>query len=166
MTLDDLEFIAELLANPEVMEFYPSVYSREKAKLWVSKTISGYESHGHGFYLALNRSTHEPVGQVGLLAQHVDGVAECEIGYMIHSRLWRQGYASEAAIASRDYAFDELGKTRLISLIRPINIPSRGVAEKVGMTVEKTTVHADLEHLVYSITRPVAADSCSTQPTI
>jgi ribosomal-protein-alanine N-acetyltransferase len=80
-------------------------------------------------------------------------VEESEIGYMIHQPFWRQGIASEAAIATRDYALNELGKRRLISLIRPINIPSQGVAVKVGMTVEKTTFHKEIEHLVFSLSR-------------
>ena len=153
MVMEDLDFIASMLADPEVMRFYPHCYDREKAERWVQGVLDGYDRCGHSFFLVMDRQTRQPRGQVGLLSQNVDGVEESEIGYMIHQHFWRQGFASEAAIATRDYAFEELGKRRLISLIRPINIPSQGVAEKVGMTVEKTTFHKEIEHLVFRLTR-------------
>ena len=151
MIMEDLDFIASMLADPEVMRFYPHCYDREQAKCWVQGVLDGYDRCGHSFFLVMDRQTREPRGQVGLLSQNVDGVEESEIGYMIDPPFWRQGIASEAAIATRDYALTELGKRRLISLIRPINIPSRGVAAKVGMTVEKTTFYKEIEHLVFSL---------------
>jgi len=153
MIMEDLDFIAGMLADPEVMQFYPHCYDREQAKCWVQGVLDGYDRCGHSFFLVADRKTHQPRGQVGLLSQTVDGVEEFEIGYMIHQPFWRQGIASEAAIGTRNYALDQLGKRRLISLIRPINIPSRGVAEKVGMTVEKTTFYKEIEHLVFSLHR-------------
>ena len=153
MVMEDLDFIAGMLADPEVMRFYPHCYSREEAERWVQGVLDGYDRCGHSFFLVMDRQTREPRGQVGLLSQNVDGVEESEIGYMIDQPFWRKGIASEAAIATRDYALEELGKQRLISLIRPINIPSQGVAAKVGMTVEKTTFHKEIEHLVFSLSR-------------
>ena len=77
-----------------------------------------------------------------------------EIGYLVHRRYWRQGYASEAAAAVRDYAFGVLEKNLVISLIRPINIPSQGVARKLGMQPEPRLVQFhDLEHMVWRLTR-------------
>ena len=151
MVIEDLDFIAGMLADPEVMRFYPHCYSRQEAEHWVQGVLDGYDRCGHSFFLVTDRQTREPRGQVGLLSPHVDGVEEFEIGYMIHQPFWRQGIATEATIATRDYALAELGKQRLISLIRPINIPSQGVAEKVGMTVEKTTFYKEIEHLVFSL---------------
>ena len=151
--MEDLDFIASMLADPEVMRFYPHCYTREQAQRWVQGVLDAYDRYGHSFFLVMDRQSRQPLGQVGLLTPQVDGVEEFEIGYLIDRTHWRQGFASEAAIGTRDYAFGELDKQRLISLIRPVNVPSRGVADKVGMTVEKTTMHADLEHLVFSITR-------------
>ncbi len=69
---------------------------------------------------------------------------------MIHRPFWRQGLATKAAAATRDYAFNVLGTVRVISLIRPENIPPQGVARKIGMQPEKRTMHAGSEHLVFS----------------
>ena len=154
MSMADLDFIAALLSDPEVMRFYPKCYSREEARGWIERQIRRYEVHGHGLWLVLDRRTEEPVGQVGLLLQKVDGEEEPEVGYLIHRPFWRRGYATEAARATRDHAFDVLGFPYVISLIRPENFPSRGVAGKLGMRPTRTTTFADLEHLVFTVARP------------
>lgn len=151
MSLGDLDFIASMLAHPEVMRFYPKLYSREEAAQWIERQLGRYERDGHGLWLAEDRATGEPRGQVGLMIQEVDGVKEPEIGYLIHHPYWRQGLAAEAALAVRDWAFGILGLPRVISLIRPVNVPSQGVARKMGMTPEKTTMVWDLEHIVFSM---------------
>ena len=88
-----------------------------------------------------------PVGQVGLLSTKIDGVNEPALGYLIHRPFWRRGFATEAAAACRDYAFDVLGRPRAVTLIRPENVPSQGVAQELGMEAEKLTLRAGLEHL-------------------
>lgn len=102
-------------------------------------------------WLTSLRETGEPIGQIGLLKQHVDGVDEAEIGYLVHAPYWRQGYAHEAAAAVRDYAFHTLGKERVISLIRPANIPSQRVALSIGMKPEKFTLFKETECLVWAL---------------
>ncbi|MGD9634882.1 MAG: GNAT family N-acetyltransferase [Pirellulales bacterium] len=154
MTWDDLDFLARLLADERVMRHYPKTCTREEAKLWMGRILDRYANHGHAFWLVSLRDTLEPIGQVGLLLQHVDGVDEPEIGYMIQADHWRQGYALEAASAVRDYAFDVLNRPRVISLIRPVNIPSQRVALRVGLKPERLTIWHDLDHLVFSLARP------------
>ena len=78
------------------------------------------------------------MGQCGLICQpDVDGQAETEIAYLFLRTHWNRGLATEAAIACRDYGFETLKLEHLVSLIDPKNLPSRRVAEKVGMHVEK-----------------------------
>jgi [ribosomal protein S5]-alanine N-acetyltransferase len=153
MTMDDLDFVAEMIAHPEVMRYYPKLYSRAEAEEWVNRQMGRYRSHGYGLWLVSDKATSEPVGQVGLTPQIVDGIEEPEIGYLIHRPYWRQGLASEAAIAVRDYAFESLGKDHVISLIRPVNEPSQGVARKFGMQPGRKTIYAGLEHIVFLLTK-------------
>src|SRR6185295_11345985 len=133
MTTGDLDFISSMLSHPEVMKYYPQCYSRAEAEMWIQRQISRYASHGHGLWLVSEKETNEPVGQVGLAPHMVDGIEEPEVGYLIHHPFWRRGFASEAAAGVRDYAFESLAKPRVISLIRPENTPSQGVARKIGM---------------------------------
>ena len=153
MTLGDLDFIASMLSDPEVMRFYPKCYSRDEAEGWIHRQLQRYRRDGHGLWLVLDRKTGDPRGQVGLVRQEVDGVAEAEVGYLIDRPFWRQGLATEAAAATRDFAFRTLDKPRVISLIRPENVPSQGVARKLGMTVDKRIVHWGLDHLVFALAR-------------
>jgi RimJ/RimL family protein N-acetyltransferase len=150
----DLDFVAAMLGDPETMRFYPRPYTREQSAEWIDRQRRRYASDGHGLWLVTLRSTGEPVGQVGLTRQHVDGVAEDEVGYLIARRFWRQGYAAEAALATRDHAFGALLRPRVISLIRPENLPSQAVARRLGMSVEKSTCCFEREHLVYVARRP------------
>ncbi len=153
MCLADLDFVASMLAHPEVMRFYPKCYSREEAEAWVRRQQDRYARHGHGFWLVIEKATGQAVGQAGLLMQRVDGIDEAGLGYIIHRPFWRRGFATEAAAASRDYGFDTVGRARVISLVRPENVPSQGVARKLGMEPEKRTMYEGFEHLVFHVSR-------------
>ena len=107
--LADLDFVVEMLSHPEVMRYYPKLYSREEAQAWVERQMTRYEKDGHGLWLVVERESEQPVGQVGLLLQEVDGAQEFEIGYLIHRPYWRRGFATEAALSARQYAFETLG---------------------------------------------------------
>jgi [ribosomal protein S5]-alanine N-acetyltransferase len=150
ITWDDLDFLATLLGDPEVMRYYPKVHTREEAALWLQRVLDRYAKDGHAFWLVIEREGGQPVGQVGLLNQEIDGVVEPEIGYQIHAPFWRRGYASEAAGAVRDHAYKVFDKPRVISLIRPVNIPSQRVALKIGSKPEKLVMFHQLEHILFS----------------
>lgn len=149
MSRADLDFIAEMLADPLVMRFYPQTYSREEAAGWIERQLDRYVKHGSGLWLALDRATGEPVGQVGLLRQTVDGVEEPEVGYLLHRPHWSRGLATEAAAAVRDWAFEVRKEPYVISLIRPENLPSQAVALRIGMQPERETIFHDLRHMVF-----------------
>jgi RimJ/RimL family protein N-acetyltransferase len=149
MSMADLDSIAEVLAHPEVMRFWPTCYDRDEAANWVKRQQARYAKDGIGYWLVLEKSSGRPVGQAGLLLLTVDDREEVGLGYIIHRPFWRKGFASEAAAASMDYAVNKLGRQRVVALVRPENLPSQGVARKLGMEVEKHTRHADYEHLVF-----------------
>lgn len=154
MSPADLDFIALMLADADVMRFYPHCYSREQSLTWIERQIHRYARHGHGLWLAVKKTTGQPVGQVGLLLQRIDGVEEKEVAYLIHRPFWRRGFAAEAAVACRDLAFTSFDRELVIALIRPENVPSQGVAMKLGMKPRPDTVeHGGFKHYVYAITR-------------
>ena len=153
MSMADLDFVAAMLAHPEVMRYFPRCYTRDEAADWIHRQEARYARHGHGYWLALDKATGQPVGQAGLLLQEVDGIEEPGLGYIIDRPFWRRRFATEAATAIPDYAFDTLGKPRLITLIRPENEPSQRVALEIGMKLEKRTMFAGFEHLLFSMSR-------------
>ncbi len=153
LTRGDLDFVTEMLGDAEVMRFYPKVLDREESAAWLERQLERYERDGHGLWFVQNRATGEPIGQVGLVRQDVENVWEHEIGYLIHRPFWRTGYAVEAAAGVRDFALGELRLTRVISLVRPINIPSLRTSLAIGHRPEKLVIFAQLEHLLMVSTR-------------
>ena len=67
------------------------------------------------------------------LIQNIDGKLLPEIGYHIHKDFWQQGYASEAAAAVRDWAFENTKYDCLYSYMKYSNVPSYKTAQKIGM---------------------------------
>jgi RimJ/RimL family protein N-acetyltransferase len=156
MSLADLDFVAAMLADPEVMRYYPKCCSREEAAAWIERQADRYARRGHGLWLVLDKATGEPVGQVGLLVQQVRGVEEMEVAYLIHQPFWHRGLATEAAGACRDHAFNVFSANRVISLIRPENVPSLAVARRLGMRPQPDRIRfgsGGFEHLVFSLSR-------------
>jgi RimJ/RimL family protein N-acetyltransferase len=150
---DDLEFLAVLLGDPEVMRHYPKILDREEARRWLERQRERYLRDGHGLWLVEERASGEPVGQVGVLEQDLGDIVETEVGYLIARAHWGKGFASEAARACRDHAFGPLARRHLVALIRPENLPSQGVARKLGMTPERIIEWRGLPHLVFGMTR-------------
>jgi RimJ/RimL family protein N-acetyltransferase len=142
MTDADLDDMAALLGDEEVMRYYPRPKTREEAQGWIDWNRGLYSEQGFGLWLMTLAETGEFVGDCGLTVQHVDEVAEIEVGYLVRAELQGNGYATEAAAAARDFARDNLGLHRLIAIINPANTPSQRVAAKIGLQPEKhSTVH-------------------------
>lgn len=154
MEMTDTDALLRIFSDPVAMAHYPSTKDREQTVHWIEWTQNHYEKRGIGLWVVELKDSHTFVGQCGLIPQEVDGVAEVEIGYLFVREHWGRGYATEAAIACRDFGFQQLGCSRLISLINPANHPSIRVAERVGMALEKSVSWRNKEILVYSMNRP------------
>lgn len=153
LTPGDLPFVAEMVGDAETMRFYPHRFTPLEARHWLQRQLDRYDRDGHGLWLVIERESGRRVGQVGLAIQNVDGARQPEIGWLIHRRYQRRGFATEAGRAVRDHAFGTMGLGRVISLIRPVNEPSQRVAEKVGMVVERETDFHGYRHLVFGVHR-------------
>jgi RimJ/RimL family protein N-acetyltransferase len=150
MTPDDLDDMALLLGDPDVMTYYPRPKTRQEAAQWIEWNHGLYRTHGYGLWV-LTTPAGDFVGDCGLTPQPVDGVTELEVGYHVLPAWQGRGYATEAAAACRDFARDVLGATRLIAIIHPDNRPSQRVAEKIGLRPEKrAVVHGGRDAVIYA----------------
>jgi len=165
MDRNDLDFFAELFSNSKVMRYYPRLYSRKESQASLEKTLFRYKLNGRGLWLVEDKRQQCPAGVMGIQMQVVQNKAEPEIGYLLHPDFWKLGYATEAGIATRDYAFGTLQLPYVISLIRPINLPSQAVAKRLGMSLDRHTIFANLEHLVFRIDNPARRVADKTHPT-
>lgn len=151
ITSDDLDFLSEMLGDADVMQYYPQPLDRAGAQTWMERQLERYERDGFGFWLVEDAVTGEAVGQVGLLKQIVEGEEHREVAYMIHRPYQRNGYATEAATAVRDHAFEVLNLTEVVSFIRPENVSSQRVARNLGMEPRRMITRAGLSHLIWSV---------------
>jgi ribosomal-protein-alanine N-acetyltransferase len=148
---NDFDFLLRMISDPEVMRYYPRPYTERDVRDFIDRMRARYRDDGCALWLLVDRERGDPLGRVGLMRMPVNGVDEFEIGYMVDRPFWRRGLATEAALAVRDYAFNDRKLSRVVSLIRPENVPSQGVARKLGMEVTDRTHQSGLEHLVYSV---------------
>jgi len=111
----------------------------EQCKSWFEKIFERYDKDQGGMNALVNKDTNELIGQAGLLIQTVDDVEELEIGYSILPKHWNNGYATEAAIKCRNYAFENNFSDSLISIIHVDNIRSEKVARNNDMHIDKKT---------------------------
>jgi len=153
MTYDDVAALLTVFGDAEVMRFYTAPFDGQRMQEWVAWNQRSYTNCGHGLWALILRDTGELIGDCGLVNQVVEDVQEVEIGYHIRRDLWRQGFATEAALACRDYGFNKLGCKRLVSLIHPQNAASRRVAEKVGMVLCKESLWHNKPTCIYAIER-------------
>jgi len=147
----DLDFMAELLGDPRSMAYYPRPYRRDEAEAWIDGNQRLYRDRGFGLWLVCLRGTGEPVGDCGITPQVVDDEEELEVGYHVHPAHQRQGYATEAAAAVRDFARSSLGLRRLVAIIHPGNVASRHVAETIGLAAERDVDRSGLSRRLFSM---------------
>jgi RimJ/RimL family protein N-acetyltransferase len=151
---EDFDFLASMLSDPEMVRFIGNgqVRDYEGAKRFLDWIYSTYK-HGldMGLMVLVTKDDNVLIGHAGLVPQTIDDRKEIEIGYWIAREYWGQGYATESALALRDYGSHQLGIKRFISLIQPGNIASRRVAEAIGMSVEKEIKLAGQDVYVYTI---------------
>lgn len=146
----DLDDLHRLLGDPEVMAHYPRPKDRDEARAWIEWNQRGYARDGFGLWV-LHDLEGRFVGDCGLTWQVVDGVERLEVGYHLLPAHQGRGLATEAAAACRDLARSR-GIDHLVAIIRPDNTPSRRVAERTGMVLERETVHSSgLEVVLYGM---------------
>ena len=151
---DDVERMAELFANPDFMRFSLGVFTKREQTVAFIEKVMGWDRAGiPSQFAVVRRGENKLIGYCGFFHHPEHGIHDIEIGYRLDPVYWNRGLATEAARAVRDYGFRDLKLLRVISLIHPENIPSRRVAEKNGMTVEKEIIFRGFRTNVFALTR-------------
>jgi RimJ/RimL family protein N-acetyltransferase len=128
----DLDAYAEMSADPEVMRYIGTGVTLTRAEAWRSMAamLGHWQLLGYGMWAIEERSSGAFIGRAGFLDP--PGWPGFELGWLLGRPHWGKGYATEAARAALAYAFDALGRDRVISLIREENGRSVRVAERLG----------------------------------
>ncbi|GHU43782.1 acetyltransferase [Clostridia bacterium] len=154
MIHDDLPALSKILQDTETMTAYEHPFNDEETGAWLDKQFTRYKTDGFGLWAVILKETSEMIGQCGLTKQDVDGKHVIEIGYLFQRMFWHKGYAVEAAIGCKKYAFETLKLNEVYSIIRDTNFTSMNVAIRNGMTVRRRyTKHyydVDMPHYIFS----------------
>lgn len=151
----DLDSLAELNQDSQVMRYFPSLLSREESQQFLSRVQEKYREEGFSFLACELKSTHEMIGFVGLNQPSFEShFTPCvEIGWRIAKPFWRQGYAFEAAQRMLEVAFNEMHLDEVVAFTVRANQPSRALMEKLGMT---HNVQDDFQHPSLPLDHPLS----------
>jgi RimJ/RimL family protein N-acetyltransferase len=122
----------------------------------MARFVRRWEERGFGLWAVEYKASDGFIGCIGLLYQNdwLEGAHKTEVAWQLDHAYWRRGLATEGALASLRYGFEELGQERIISSIHPANLASRRVAEKAGLTLRGGTRWRSVDVVWYAIERP------------
>ncbi len=157
MTQEDFPALCEILQDGDVMYAYEGAFSDDEAHRWLDKQLKNYQEYGFGLWAVVHKLSGRMIGQCGLTMQDYNGSTVLEVGYLFQKVHWHCGYATEAAVACKEYAFGTLDAEQVYSIIRDTNIASQNVAIRNGMScIGQFVKHyrgIDMPHLVFSVKR-------------
>ena len=132
MKENDFDALYEVLAVSDIMRHYPYTFDESRVRNWIQRNIERYRIFGFGLWAVCLKETGKMIGDCGLTMQLIGGEIKPEIGYHIRSDKQRNGYAKEAAIAVRDWTFNNTPFQIIYSYMKYTNEPSVKTAISYG----------------------------------
>ena len=151
MNEEDFDDLYCVLADSDIMQHYPYTFDEKRVRGWIEKNQERYQIFGFGLWAVCLKENGKMIGDCGLTLQPIGNTIKPEIGYHIQKTYQRKGYAKEAAIAVRDWAFTHTPFQTIYSYMNSTNLPSMQTAQAYGCQrvdefvdaeKEKTTVFA------------------------
>ena len=153
LSLHDVEDFAAIFSDAEVMNYMGieagTTLSRAETETTVEGMIEFWERNGFGRWAVIEKKSGKLIGLCGL--RLLEGSPE--LFYLFARSSWGQGFATESALAALRYAFEQLGLERIIAVIRPANMNSIKVVEKIGMKFEDKVNAYGVDGVLYAARR-------------
>lgn len=139
--IEDVEQFYSILKEEAVSKWLAKSrgMSKGEAKDYIIQLILHWEQYDFGVWLLVNRNTGELLGHCGL--RKIDETGEIEIMYLLDPEYWGNGYASEAAKASIQYAKEMMNVKRIIARVKVENENSKKLLRKLGFTYTHDVDH-------------------------
>ena len=155
--MEDFFDLKIIFQDIEIMYAWEHAFTDNEIYEWIEKNLERYSRDGFSYFAAIDKNANNFIGVIGPLIEEIDGIKYMGIAYILNKKYWGMGFATEGAKACVNYAFDILHANKIIAQIRPNNLPSRRVAEKLNMKIEgqyiKNYYNVDMPHLIYSLTK-------------
>lgn len=132
MKESDFDALYKVLADSDIMQHYPYTFDENRVINWIQRNIERYRIFGFGLWAVCLKETAEMIGDCGITLQLIDGQIKPEIGYHIRADKQRNGYTKEAAIAVRDWTFNNTPFQIVYSYMKYTNEPSVKTAISYG----------------------------------
>jgi len=149
----DLDALAGILSTPAVMRYMPGgePFSRERTEKTLQGIIRHWEEHSFGWWAVMQKGVPQLAGWCGLT--YLEELDETEIAYLLDEPFWSKGIATEGAVASLRFGFENVGLDHAVALAHVDNIASRRVMEKSGLTYTGDLFLWGLKLAKYTISR-------------
>lgn len=149
----DFEDLYALHRDPQVLAAFGADPSTpEDVREFLDRKLAHWRTNGFGIWM-FRDPAGEFVGRCGIHRWAFEERGEVELGYIVRSALWSQGYATEMGNAVVEHAFDVLGLRDLVGFTKTGNLRSRRVLEKLGFDFERTFVADGEESVLYRCVR-------------
>lgn len=150
---EDFEEYAAMVADAEVSRYLGEGKPLSRGDAWrqMAFILGHWQLRGYGMWAVEEAATGRLAGRIGFL--YPEGWPDFELGWTLAREFWGCGYATEGARRALDFAFEEMERDHVVSLIRPDNTASIRVAERLGESLEGSVELFGGEALVYGITR-------------
>lgn len=136
LTESDTTDLFELDSNPKVHKYLGNnpVKSIEESQNQIKNVLKQYEEFGIGRLAMINKETNEFIGWSGIkfereLRKEFDYY---DLGYRLKEICWGHGYATEAAIGSLEYGFNELRLNEINACADVNHVVSNKILKKIG----------------------------------
>ena len=151
---DDIDAYAAMCADPEVMRYLGSEEPMPRSEAWRQMAMFAGHWNLRGFGMWAVEEKTRPGVLIGRIGCHQpEGWPDFEVGWGLARPYWGRGYATEGARAALSYAFEQLGRPRVVSLLAPENRASIRVAERLGERLVGDAEVRGHRVLVYAIER-------------
>lgn len=157
----DFPDLAALCSDPEVMRYFPKVLDQQESRDFQNNMQQIIDAHGWGLWCTELKNTGEFIGLIGIipLKSIYTFSPGIEVGWRIATQHWGNGYATEGAQASLDFAFKDLRAAEVVAITTTKNMRSRKVMQRLGMIdTGENFLHPSLasnhpltEHVLYKI---------------
>lgn len=144
----DLDAMAEICADKDVMEFFPSTLSKDQTLEFINTRQLKFAKNGFCYYAVEILETNELIGFIGLSRQEYDAGFEnpfVDIGWRLKKSSWFKGYATEGAKKCLEYGFRTLELKIIYAIAPSLNIKSTHIMDKIGMKKYSKFMHPSID---------------------
>lgn len=147
----DIDNLYNLLNDAEVMQYCSGSLNYKQTQKWFDSIKKYYNKIGYDYWAAIEKTTGEFIGQLGIIQQEVDNEWIDCIAFMICKDKWGKGYATEGGKGCIRYGLEVLKLKKIYATVEKSNTSSKIVLEKIGMNYMREAICFNKKVDLYSI---------------